>query len=359
MLIVAYKLQKGIHKIKRIVTTPDPAKIKRINFAVTYRCNSQCKACSIWKKYHNESTLANQELSLEQIKGLFNQGKYFNNLDEINLTGGEPFLRRDFRDIYRYLRCRFPRTTIIISTNGLQLKDNWIKNRKDIFWTTLIFSMDGLQEINDSIRGVKGSYQLVIKAIDYYKGLFPSLKMGISFTMLPENYQELRKVYDLSRERKLSFTTRFVCNSETYYGNSGINVKWTDEMLNKVEMDVKSIIKEIARSRNSLNRLLNPDLFFLSQMVNYQRQRKRLFRCYSGTFIRAFFRMSLLGILLKNHSKNCGFSTKRSKKGFLLHGMNAIAGLNVKLYLHCKEVYFIDHLSDNQAVSLLFHAQIK
>mgnify|MGYP001572376208 CR=1 FL=1 len=321
MSIVAYKLQKGIHKIKRIVTTPDPAKIKRINFAITYQCNSRCKACSIWKRYPEK---LDQELSFDQIKELFNQSKHFNNLDEINLTGGEPFLRRDFRDIYRYLRYRFPRTTIIISTNGLQVKDNWIESRKDILWTILVFSMDGLQEINDSIRGVKGSYQLVIKAIDYYKGLFPSLKMGISFTMLPENYQELRKVYDLSRERKLSFTTRFVCNSETYYGNSGINVKWTDEMLNKVEMDVKSIIKETARSRNSLNRLLNPDLFFLSQMVHYQREKRRLFHCYSGIhslFIDPYgnifpciFSKEALGNIVKDSFEDIWFSHRARQK---------------------------------------------
>ncbi len=272
-----------LNKSKRIIARPDPAKIKSLNFALTYRCNSRCKACSIWKKYREDSELANQELDLVQIKGLFDQSKYFKNLDEINLTGGEPFMRKDFRNIYQFFRERFSNSFITITTNGLQVKSDWIGNDKDVLRTILIFSLDGLQETNDFIRGVKGSYQRVIKAIAYYKARFPALRMGISFTLLPENYHELKKVFDLSRNLGIYFTMRFASLSDTYYDNSEIEVLWTDEMLNQIERDVKSIIKQIAHTRNLLNRMLNADLFFFSQMVGYQRKKRRLFRCYSGT----------------------------------------------------------------------------
>ncbi len=278
-----YKINKSIHKVSRIIKKPDPTKIKRINFAITYRCNSRCKACSIWKTYREDSMLEDQELSLDQIKEFFSQGNYFDSLDEVALTGGEPFLRRDFRELFRYLRSRFQKTSLIITTNGLRIKKNWIENKNDVLWTVLVFSMDGLEETNDLVRGIKGSYQRVNKAINYYKELFPSLRMGISFTILPENYHDLRKVFDFSQKSNLSFTARFACKSDSYYGNSEMKVQWTDEMLQKVETDLDSIIKKISNSRNLLNRLLNPDLYFFSQMVNYQREKKRLFRCYSGT----------------------------------------------------------------------------
>ena len=326
MSVLVHKLQKGVHKIKRMVTRPDPAKIKRINFAVTYRCNSRCKACSIWKKYRGDSELSNQELSVEQIKGLFNQSKYFESLDEINLTGGEPFLRKDFRNIYQFFREQFSKSFITITTNGLQVKSDWIENDEDVFRTILVFSLDGLQETNDFIRGVKGSYQRVIKSIAYYKERFPALRMGISFTLLPENYHELKKVFDLSRKLQIFFTIRFADDSKTYYGNSEMEVSWADEVLNQVERDVKSIVKQMAHSRNLLNRTLNPDLFFFSQMVPYQRKKERFFRCYSGThslfmdpygnIFPCIFSEESLGNITKELFDDLWFSAKAGQRRF-------------------------------------------
>ena len=282
MLRSSQNLIKGIRRVKGMMVAPHPTQLKRLNFAVTYRCNSRCKMCSIWRKIPGGSTLREQELSLDQISHLFNESRYLKSLEEINLTGGEPLLRKDFQNIYQYLRKTYPRTSIIITTNGLNAKPILMEDEKDIFWTILVFSLDGLQETNDSIRGIKGSYQQVRKAIDYYKSHYPQLKIGIGFTILPENYHDLRKVYDLSTQLNLSFTMRFACQGETFYGNSDMIFHWTDEALCQVESDVQSIVREMAPSRNILNRLLNPDLFFFSQMVAYQRNKRRLFHCYSG-----------------------------------------------------------------------------
>ena len=282
MLRLSQNLLKGIHRIKGIVTAPHPTKIRRLNFAVTYRCNSRCIMCSIWRKHSDEATWADQELNVDQICHLFDKSRYLRNLEEINLTGGEPFLRKDFRKLYRYFRRAFPRTFIIITTNGLSTKQIWIEDKRDIFWTILLFSLDGLQETNDSVRGIKGSYNRVTEAIDYYKSHYPCLKMGLSFTILPENYHDLRKVYNLSTQLNLSFTMRFASNSETFYGNSKMRFHWKDPDLCQAESDVQSIAREMARSRNVLNRLWNPDLFFFSQMVPYQREKRRFVHCYSG-----------------------------------------------------------------------------
>ena len=287
MLRLSQKLIKGIRRVKGMMVAPHPTQLKRLNFAVTYRCNSRCKMCSIWRKNSDETVLGDQELSLDQMTHLFDGSRYLKSLEEINLTGGEPFLRKDFQNIYRYLRKTYPKTTIIITTNGLSGKHLLIENKEDIFWTILVFSLDGLEETNDFIRGVKGSYRRVREAIDYYKSHYPHLKLGIGFTILPENYHDLRKVYDLSAQLNLSFTMRFACHGETFYGNSDMIFHWTDEALFQVESDVQSIVSEMALSRNILNRLLNPDLFFFSQMVAYQRNKRKFLHCYSG--VHSFF----------------------------------------------------------------------
>jgi len=283
MYLFKNNLVRSYNLFKQIISRPDLKKITRINFAITYRCNSRCKTCSIWQKYRKEPDLLNEELSLAQIRAFFDRVPYFTCLDEINLTGGEPFLRPDFITLYRYLRNKFPRTRIIINTNGLEFLKEWDLDGKDIAHTILVFSLDGSGGINDSIRGIKGSYEKVIKNIVSCKRRYPALRIGTSFTILPDNYNELKKVFQLSRELKLSFTMRFASKSEMYYNNVQLNTEWTPVLLQRAEDQINYIIKELTRSRGIWNRFFDLDIFFYSKMVRYQKNQERMFQCYSGS----------------------------------------------------------------------------
>ena len=59
---------------------------------VTYRCNARCSMCSRYKK----PSRPDEEISIETIKKL--PKMYFT-----NITGGEPFIRTDLKDIVREL----------------------------------------------------------------------------------------------------------------------------------------------------------------------------------------------------------------------------------------------------------------
>ena len=72
---------------------------------VTYRCNARCTMCNRYKA----PSKPEEEISIETIKKL--PPMYFT-----NITGGEPFIRTDLRDIVAELRKKSDR--IVISTNG-------------------------------------------------------------------------------------------------------------------------------------------------------------------------------------------------------------------------------------------------
>lgn len=72
---------------------------------VTYRCNARCTMCNRYKA----PSKPEEEISLETIRKL--PPMYFT-----NITGGEPFIRTDLKDIVRELRKKSDR--IVISTNG-------------------------------------------------------------------------------------------------------------------------------------------------------------------------------------------------------------------------------------------------
>ncbi|MFC2171010.1 radical SAM protein [Acidobacteriota bacterium] len=258
-----------------------------MNFAVTYQCNGRCQACFIWKKYCDEPQRVQDELNMESIKDFFTNGRYFNHLDEILLTGGEPFLRDDFPVLYRFMRETFPQTSLTITTNGIELRDDWLKDQDDVCWSILIYSLDGLKVTHDKVRRAPGNYEKVLQGIRHFRAKYPNLKIVISFTILPENYLELRDIYKLSQELRAAFTMRFAGTSSSYYENTQLEFNWTDQMLDSVDRDVDFIAKEMASERGMIKKFLNPERHFFSLMTSYERKRSRFFRCYSG--IHSFF----------------------------------------------------------------------
>lgn len=227
--------------------------------------------------------MAAAEISLERLREVFDRSRYLAPLNEIVLTGGEPFLRKDFKDLYRYFRERFPRARITVITNGLLIKSDFLVTEQDVGSTVLVFSLDGLEKTNDLVRGIGGSFKRVLAAVEFYRSHFPILKMGLSFTIMPDNFQDLRAVYEIARKLGIGFTMRFAGSSATFYGPPEHQLLWQEEILDRIEEDVRWVVRDLSRSRNWLNRWLNPDLTFFSKMVAYQRHPQRLVRCFAGT----------------------------------------------------------------------------
>ena len=135
--------------------------------SVSYRCNSKCQTCDVWRK-------PNDDLTLEEWDKVFaNIGKgplYF------TFTGGEPFLRKDTVEIAlsAYQHCR--PTVITIPTNGILTKQ--IVNQVDRLCaaapTTKIginLSLDEIGERHDEIRMVPGNWNKAMKTWEALKAL--------------------------------------------------------------------------------------------------------------------------------------------------------------------------------------------
>ena len=77
---------------------------KSITFELTHRCNCRCEMCRFWVE---GSKLALQEMNFLQIKKIIIDIKtvYDSRGQELffGLTGGEPFLKKDFFKIINFL----------------------------------------------------------------------------------------------------------------------------------------------------------------------------------------------------------------------------------------------------------------
>lgn len=127
---------------------------KKVNVAVTNRCNLKCKICNIWEQSFG------QEPSLENYDKFFRRHDYWS---WISFTGGEPFLRRDLSEIVKVSLKRCSGLHVIsIPTNGflteriVQVVSEILEEDLESFYVSV--SLDGLEDFHDWQRGVKGSF---------------------------------------------------------------------------------------------------------------------------------------------------------------------------------------------------------
>jgi MoaA/NifB/PqqE/SkfB family radical SAM enzyme len=139
----------------------------KLTFAITYKCQSKCRHCGIWKKKPKN------ELKLDEIKEFAKRSSFFS---WYNLTGGEPFLRKDIVDIVTtFLENSKDFYLLNMTTNGLATNLVHKKVEEilslDIPRIVTVVSLDGPREINDNIRGISGSHDKAIQTYQLLRNL--------------------------------------------------------------------------------------------------------------------------------------------------------------------------------------------
>jgi MoaA/NifB/PqqE/SkfB family radical SAM enzyme len=195
----------------------------KLVYAVTYKCNSRCTNCNIWKR---ESL---DELTLEEIDRFFSENPYFLWID---ITGGEIFLRDDIVDIVKVIskRCRCLHT-LHFPTNGL-MTDKVVENTKLIKKLGLnklivSVSIDGPPEIHDKIRGIKGGFDRAIETYKQLKGI-GGISVYPGMTLSGENAGFIGDTVRSIKQHDPGFSfsdlhVNIVHSSPHFYGNQKTN----------------------------------------------------------------------------------------------------------------------------------------
>ncbi len=182
--------------------------------AVTYRCQAKCRMCSIWKiKEHDD-------ISPDIYRRLPTT------LRDVNISGGEPFLRADLEEIVRVVHSHIPRSRMVVSSNGLMGEDiiPRVLRLKEIFPRIgFAFSVDGVGEMQDFIRGVKGAYEKVISAVRGIKRNGIN-NIRIAYTLTSDNPDHMIKVYRLAGELGVEFTMQVSHESDFFFGRNESSV---------------------------------------------------------------------------------------------------------------------------------------
>ncbi|MFH1427954.1 MAG: glycosyltransferase [Patescibacteria group bacterium] len=201
--------------------------------AVTYKCNSRCQMCNIWQAKNQP------ELPLQAFKNLSPSLKY------INISGGEPFLRKDIIEVIKKVKKASPKAQIIISSNGLAT-DLILNKMKSILKIDknigVRISIDGRQETHDKIRGISGMYNKAMQTIAGLQKLGVN-NLGLSFTIMDENIDDLIYVYNLAKERNLQLALALVQNSDIYFNKNTNKIKYQAEVSQALGQVIRSELK--------------------------------------------------------------------------------------------------------------------
>jgi len=162
-----------------------------LTWNVTNRCNLKCRHCyatSGETEYENELT-AREVLSV--IDDAVKLG-----LRYVLLTGGEPLLRSDLFEIGASIKKRGLK--VFLSTNGTLLnKENTHKLLPIVDHINV--SLDAATpEVHDSIRGVKGSFDLTLNGIRV--ALAAGIRVVVSMTVHDDNLDEVYGVCKICEE---------------------------------------------------------------------------------------------------------------------------------------------------------------
>ena len=233
--------------------------------AVTYRCDSRCNMCNIWQLPPGD------ELEPEQFR------KLPRTLRDINITGGEPFLRDDLVEIVRILdeHCDHPR--FVISTNGFERRriahaaPGLLKIGKNV---GIAVSLDGIGEKHDEIRGIPGGFEKVVETLKQLRTI-GYRNVRVAFTAQRNNVKHLGAVYDLSRQFGFQFTTSVAQNSDFYFS--------TAENQTVDPLDLSAELAYVMRKELlSLSPKRWLRAYFYSGVLAYNVSKERILPCRAG-----------------------------------------------------------------------------
>ncbi len=159
---------------------------------ITRTCNLRCVHC--YADSHAE--LYDGELSWEQCCGVIDDLADYG-ASALLLSGGEPLLHPQLPKILERATGRGLKVTI--STNGTRITPALAALFKKLEVAYVGISLDGIGDIHDEFRGVKGSFEAAIRGFRLCEEV--GQKTGLRLTLTRNNVQCMEQILDFIEEQ--------------------------------------------------------------------------------------------------------------------------------------------------------------
>ena len=221
----------------------------RILWEVTPKCNMYCKHCLF---FQNTQKGIEKELNTKQMYKIIENIAKDKSVNAIWLSGGEPLLRKDIVDICQKISDYNIKPSI--STNGILLNEKLIEKLHNAGVDYIHLSIDGgTAKTHEDLRGVKGSFELLMKAMDMLKE--SPIKTGASFMVTEDSIDEMEKVIEIAVDKDLRVMSFYLVAE---LGRGAENFKNQEDGL---VYRLQEKMKKIERWRRETNSNLKIEVF--------------------------------------------------------------------------------------------------
>ncbi|MGA9189825.1 MAG: radical SAM protein [Methanosarcina sp.] len=254
-------------------------RVLEFRLELTARCNNNCGHCYI-NLPASDKVAQEKELSFEEIMDIADQAVQLGAL-WCTITGGEPLLREDFKDIYLGLK----RKGLIVSvfTNATLIKEEHIQLFKKYPPSDIEVTVYGVtRETYEAVTHRPGSYQAFVQGLNLL--LQNGLKVRLKAMALRSNFKELPQIAQFCRERTKDYF-RF---DPLLHLRLDLDPARNEEIKSERLTPQEIVAIEMADSERftslekSCDKLINPELSHITS--------DRLFHCGtgSGSFVIGF-----------------------------------------------------------------------
>ncbi|MDI3546996.1 MAG: hypothetical protein PWR10_648 [Halanaerobiales bacterium] len=319
---------------------------KVVNFPITSLCNCRCKMCNVWKRENREEHM----MTPEEIGEVFSN-ELFKEVVGVGLSGGEPFLRKDILDVIKFIINSTPKLKwISIISNGL-LKNKILEVlpkieelcRKNNIDFSIMFSLDGIGEVHNKIRGNRFSFDNLNALLDALDNR--GFDYSLSTTIVKDNIHDLYNVLNYAKDRGKYIKFRIATQIDRLY-NADLrsNFEFNREEKIKIAKFLEGLI-------NNYESKIDQKIFYKSLIDQLIENKPRGAGCDwknrgisldpEGNLYYCFTKSPLLGNALKEDLKNLYFLNVKKRKDILknhcdycIHDYNGIH--NIKTILKYK-----------------------
>lgn len=222
--------------------------ISYVRLAVTDRCNLRCQYCM---PAHGIDIVPKQELLT--FKEMYRLIRVLTELgvSKVRLTGGEPFVRKDFVGFLEMLSYNDLLDAINITTNGALIAKHIAAIEKLEKVKNINLSIDSLQAVKFNEITRRNSFDTVFKTM----GLLEKSSLNLKLNVVVQsgiNTDEINDFVRLTKDKNL--TVRFI--EEMPFNGKGqreMHENWTfNKILNEIETEFK--VTEVQSEKSSTSR---------------------------------------------------------------------------------------------------------
>ena len=170
--------------------------VDAIYYSVTGKCNLRCKFCAL---NSGPDVDTDNDLTIKQIAKIASEIKKLN-VRKVVITGGEPLVRHDIREIVRLFAESIGKDKITLQTNGILL-DNQILSEIAPFINNLEISIENIFSNNVLLNNMRKIFHASLKY---------NIKLSFSFVVDRDSMPYFIDALKLSQEFNAHFQYRIV-----------------------------------------------------------------------------------------------------------------------------------------------------